>query len=57
MNMAATFAFTQRQTETAWEAVKSCFQGRVPDFDDYENAVKGIVQSDVSTHNANVRKV
>ena len=36
MQMTATFAFTQRQTETAWGAVKSCVQGRVPDSDAYD---------------------
>ena len=55
MQATATFAFTQRQTETAWEAVKPCFKGNAPDFEAYEKAVKGLVQSKQITCNANFR--
>ena len=56
MKGVTTFAFTQRQTETAWEAVKPCFKGSVPDFEAYEKAVKSLIQSGEVSCNSNFRK-
>ncbi len=57
MELTATFAFALRQTPAAWKAARTCFSGRAPDLDAYEQAMKGLIQSDSKTHSSNGRKM
>ena len=57
MEVTAIFFFTLRQTEKALEAVKTCFQGIALGFDAFEGAMKALIESCVTTHNTNFRKL